>query len=409
LPLTDIQVRNAKPVADGKQRKLSDAGGLTLLVRPTGSKLWQFRYRFDGKEKTLSIGAYPSVSLSNARTARDDAKKILSAGRDPMVAKQVEKAATITAAGTTFESIAREWYEHNRTRWRGTHVNDVIQSLEKDAFPTIGNLPISEITPQICLTVIKGIEARGAYETAHRVFQRMSATFQYGIAAQACATDPALMIKTLLKPKPTVVPQPAITNLSDLRAMMRTIESVPAHPVTKLAMRFLALTFVRPDTLHTTPWAEIEKIGSDGVWKIPNARMKMDRDFWITLPRQACDVIEALRPLTGASPFLFPNDRWAHKPMSENAILFLLKRAGYGGIHCGHGFRASFNTIMSERHQGDKSVEALLDMMLAHASKKGPYNRADQLDRRAELGQEWADMVLEGFPPAVSLIAGPRR
>jgi len=407
--LTDAKIRTAKPGSDGKQVKLADTGGLTLLIRPTGSKLWQFRYRFGGKEKTLSIGVYPTITLADARAARDEAKKVLKGGRDPMVAKQVAKAALITATGTTFEAISREWYEHNRSRWRGKHVDDVIQSLEKDAFPTIGHLPIGEVTPSLCLTAIRKIEARGAFETAHRVFQRMSAVFQYGIAAQACTTDPASMIKTLLKPKPTVVPQPAITDLAGLREMLRTVETVPAHPVTKLATRFLALTFVRPDTLHTTPWSEMNEIGAEGIWKIPADRMKMGREFWITLPRQAREVIDAVRPLTGRGPLVWPNDRWAHKPMTENAILFLLKRAGYQGRHCGHGFRASFNTIMSERYQGDKSVEAVLDMMLAHASNKGPYNRADQLDRRAALGQDWADILLDGFPPAETLVDGPRR
>jgi integrase len=206
-----------------------------------------------------------------------------------------------------------------------------------------------------------------------------------------------------------VVSQPAITDLGKLREMLRKVENTPSHPVTKLAMRMIALTVVRPGTLHTTPWTEFNDLGDPAVWKIPPARMKMDREHWVPLATQALDILAVLRPVTGRCPYAFPNDRWAHKPMSENALLMLIYRAGYRGLHTPHGWRASFNTIMAERAQGDASTDKLLDIMLAHASNSGPYNRAMLLDQRRAMVQEWADLLLEGFAPAESLVVGARR
>jgi integrase len=405
--LTETKIRNEKPRAAAF--KLTDGGGLHLLVRPNGSKLWQVRYTYAGKEKTLSLGPYPAVGLADARDRRDAAKRTLSEGHDPNIAKAVAKAAAIVAAGITFEHVARQWHQTNESKWSETHTGDVLHSLETLVFPAIGALPIDRITPAIVLGVIRAIEARPAIETAKRVRQRMSAIFEFGIALQVCQTDPASMIRTLLKPLPTPTKQPAITDLAKLREMLAAVEAMPAHPVTKLATRMIALTVVRPGTLHGTPWSEFANIGTDTIWRIPSDRMKMDREFWIPLSTQVLDVIEALKPITGRGPLAFPNDRWSHRPMSENAMLYLLRRTGYGGQHCPHGWRASFHTIMAERYQGDATVNSVLDTMLAHAKNSGPYNRAEYLDRRRELAQEWADLLLAGFPPASSLMLGPRR
>lgn len=413
--LTDAQIRKTKP-AD-KAFKLADGGGLHILVSPSGAKLWRLKYRFDGKEKLLSIGSFPAIGIVDARKARDDAKALLREHRDPAVEKKLKK---ITAAGSnanTFELVAREWFNLNKSQWVARHADDVITSLENEVFPFIGAIPVRDITASTALAVLRTIEARPAIETARRVRQRMSAVFVFAIASGRADVDPAAAIQKAMAPL-RKGRQPAITNLPAARTMLQGADDETAHPVTKLALRILALTIVRPGTLAETPWSEWTDLDPENpVWRVPAARMKMKlankdddaRDHLVPLSLQALAAIEILRTITGSGPLAFPNTRHAHKPMSENAMGYLLNRAGYHSKHVPHGWRATFSSVMNELFPTDKPI---IDLMLAHVSKdkvEGAYNRALHLKRRAELAQIWADLILEGAKPAADLINGPRR
>lgn len=410
--LTDTAIRKAKP--GDKPYKMADSGGLHLYVSTAGGKLWRFRYLYTGKEKLLSLGPYPDISLVDARAARDAAKTTLREGRDPSIQKKLRKLAHVTSTANTFEAIAREWYELNKGQWVDRHADDVITSLEREVFPVLGNIPVADIKAPEVLAVLRGIEAR-AKETARRVRQRMSAVFVYAISSGRAENDPAATVQKAMAPM-VKGRQPAITDLDAAREMLAKAEAEKAHPVTRLALRFIALTVVRPGTLITTPWSEWLDL-EDSVWRIPAARMKLrlqhkdddSRDHLVTLSRQALEVVESLRTITGRGPIVFPNARHAHRPMSENAIGYLLNRAGYHHRHVPHGWRATFSSVMNERFPADKPI---INLMLAHVPKdkvEGAYNRALHLDRRRELAQAWADLILKDARPAADLLTGPRK
>lgn len=415
MPLTDAAIRKVKP-AD-KPQKLTDGGGLYLHVTPAGGRHWRWRYEFGGKEKTLTIGSYPEIGLADARSAREDARRILKGGRDPSVVRRHQKAAAVAESADTFEALAREWHGTMKSQWVPKHAGDVLGSLEADVFPAIGQMPIRDITPPLVLSVLRDIISRPAVETAHRVRQRMSAVFVFAIASGRAETDPAAIVAGALPPI-TRGRQPAVRTLDEARAVLRAAEAQTAHPVTKLALRLLALTAVRPGTLAATPWSEIPDLDATAPdWTISAARMKLrkqhkgdaDHDHTVALSRQAVDVLKAVRDLTGAGPLVFPNTRHAHRPMSENALGYLLNRAGFHGRHVPHGWRATFSTVMNERFPSDRAV---IDLMLSHTPQnkvEAAYNRSLHLARRRALAQEWADLLLEGAPPATALLVGPRR
>lgn len=274
--LTDAKVRTAKPRP--KPYKLFDSNRLFLLVAPGGGKLWRWNYDYDGKSKTMAFGAYPLLSLADARSKRDEAYAILCEGHDPVVAKKLKVEAAIEAGRQTFERVARQWHANARPQWARVHASDVLRSLERDVFPTIGALPIAQLTPPIVLGVLREIEARGSIETAKRVRQRISAVFTYAIAEGTCRDDPAEKLGAVLKPL-RKGRQPAITDLEQLRKMIVAAEEDHARPITRLALRFLALTAVRPNELHGACWAEFEDLnGKEPLWRIPAARMKGDQD-----------------------------------------------------------------------------------------------------------------------------------
>lgn len=416
--LTDTKVRTAKPRP--KPYKLADANRLFLLVAPGGGKLWRWNYTFDGKNKTMAFGAYPLVSLADARAKRDEAFTILCEGRDPGVVRKLKIEANLEASRQTFERVAREWHGNAKAQWATIHANDIIRSLERDVFPTIGALPISQLTPSLILGALREIETRGAIETAKRVRQRISAVFVYAIAQGIATMDPAEKLGAVLKPL-RKGRQPAITDIVPLRKMILAAEEDNARPIIRLGLRMLALTAVRPSELRGAEWAEFEDLdGKLPLWRIPSARMKgdLDRkeeingDHLVPLTPQAVAVLRAIWPLTGGGPLVFPSNRHAHRPMSENAIGYLLNRAGYHGHHVPHGFRAAFSTIMNEwaERNGDPHDRKVIDLMLAHVSKDkvyGAYNRAAYMPRRRELAAIWAKMLSEGLPDPVTLIDRP--
>jgi integrase len=418
--LNDAKIRAAK--ARDKAYKLTDSHRLYLLVKPGGSKLWKWSYAYGGKQKTMHLGIYPMLSLVDARAKRDEVRTQLQDGRDPAVVKKLRIEANLEAGRNTFERVAREWHETSKAQWAAIHASDVLRSLDRDVFPLIGDLPISDLTPPKVLEALRAIEDRGSIETAKRVRQRISAVFVYAIAQGMAQADPAEKLGAVLKPL-RKGRQPAITDLKRLRQMIKDAEEDYARPVTRLALRFLALTAVRPNELRGARWEEFEDLdGSKPLWRIPSTRMKgdLDRkdelggDHLVPLARQSIAVIRALWPLTGGCELLFPSNRHAQRPMSENAIGYLLNRAGYHGHHVPHGFRAAFSTIMNEwaEREGKDHDRKIIDLMLAHVPTEkveGAYNRAAYLPRRRELAQIWANLLVEGLPMPLVLVERPSK
>ena len=406
MPLTDAAVKRAKP--GERPFKLYDGKGLFVVVQPNGSKLWRMRYSVEKKERLLSFGPYPEVSLATAREKCLLARSRLRDGEHPAKEAAAADPAAIDPA-RTFEAVARAWHALQCVRWTEKHADQVIDTLAADIFPVLGPRDIASITPPEVLAAIKGMEKRRAIETAHRVRQRCSAVFQYAIATGIATTDPAAVIARVLEP---VVRGrfPAITDLEQARQMLAAVDDQPAHPMTKLAFRMLALTSVRSTELRLMQWAEIEDLdGPEPLWRIPARRMKMKREHLVPLSGKAIDILEVARRLGGGSPLVFPSVRWANRPMSENALGYLLNRAGYAARHVPHGWRSTFSSVMNERYHNDG---AIIDLMLAHEKEnkvEAAYNRAIHLSRRRELAQAWADLLLEGAAHAAELRDGPRK
>ena len=280
MPLTDVQARKAK--AAERPFKLSDGAGLHLYVSTAGGKTWRYRYEFGGKEKLLTIGPYPEIGLAEAREARQAARSLVRAGKDPSAEKKIAAATAaepaVTSAGLLFEAVAREWHALNEGQWTETHAGDVLRSLERDVFPDLGETALTAIDAPTLLATLRKIEARGSKETARRIRQRISAVFAYAIASGAATHDPAAQVTKAMAPLPKKGKQPAITDLTEVREVLRRGEGVPAHPVTKLALRLLALTVVRPGELRGARPEEFSDLdGAEPLWTIPPERMKMKK------------------------------------------------------------------------------------------------------------------------------------
>jgi integrase len=464
MALNDAKVKAAKPKAAAY--KLSDAGQLFLHVTPAGGKHWRMNYTFgrnaNGKpaQKTLTIGPYPVVSLGEAREARDAAKRILLDGRDPAVVKQLTRQDRSAAADNTFQVVGERWFqlksgwslakldawraEHGSARvrdaanwsdpkvrgWSAVHPDDVLKALRRDAFPALGALPMADIdTPKI-LDLLHSIEKRGAIESAHRLRQRISDIFTYAMAAKICHADPApASLTKVLQTAPRARKQPSIVDgtqdnaerLRRVRKLLADVEAERTRAGTKFAMRLLALTAVRPGEIAGAEWTEFEDLdGPAPLWRIPAARMKgdLDRkaevggDHLVPLSRQAVEVLAALRPLSGRYALLFPGERFSHRPMSENTLNALLKRAGYTSRHVPHGFRAAFSTIMNERDESEDNDRAVIELMLAHVpgnKVEAAYNRAAYMGRRRDLAQAYADLIIVGLEPPEAQLGRPIR
>jgi integrase len=413
--LTDTAIRKAK--AQDKPYKLSDTNGLHVYVTKAGSKIFRYRYEFLGKEKTLVIGDYPEMSLLEARRARDEARLLLKSGRDPSAQKKLEKVIQRSDAEATFSVLAKEWFDLASTVWAPAHANEVWRTLKRDVLPHIGGLPVTAIDAPTVLGVLRLIEKRGAVETAKRHRQRISAIFVYAISTGRATTDPAAVVQSALVPLHKGR-RPALTTVEAIRQLLADVCKTPGRPHVKLALKLLAITAVRPGTLADTPWSEWADLDENNpVWRIPAARMKLKLerkqddlyDHLVPLPPQALEIIALLRRLTGRGEYVFPNPRRPTQPMSANAMGYFLNRADYYEKHVPHGFRASFSSIMNERYPQDRHV---IDLMLAHIPKdkvEAAYNRALHIERRKELAQIYADLILDGVPSLEEFVNGPVR
>lgn len=390
MALNDVACRQAKP--GEKARKLSDERGLYLLIQPTGGKLWRFDYRYEGKRKTLSIGAYPDVSLAAARMARDQAREQIAAGLDPMTQRKQARIERAEAAANSFELIAREWHKQKRLSWTESTRVRALAMLENDLFPWLGDRPIAEILAPELLATLRRIEARGAIESAHRAKGLAGQVFLYAIATGRAERNPAADLRGALSPS-VIKHFPAITEVAKVGPLLRALEIYKGSHVVRCALRLAPLLFVRPGELRQAEWSEIDLDSAE--WRIPAAKMKKRRDHIVPLPVQAVAILNDLRPLTGHGRYVFQGVRDHSRPMSEATVNAALRRLGYNTQKeiTGHGFRAMARTIL---HEVLDVEAAVIEHQLAHSVPDvlgEAYNRTKFLPQRRQMMQRWADWL----------------
>jgi len=386
--LTDSKLKNAKP--DARPYKLVDGQGLHALVQTSGSVLWQQRYRFEGKERTASHGSYPLVSLLEARKKRDELKKLLLEGLDPAKVKRQRSANGGFSLGETFEEIADTWHKQWSEVRSPRHAAYVQRRLEGDVFPVIGDLPITSLRPLDVVKVIKAIESRGAVDIAKRAYQTIGAICRYAVAHGLMDRDPTRDVKPsdiLISRRSTNY---ARVDARELPELLRAVEAYQGTPTTRLALRLMALTFVRTSELIAAKWVEFDF--EEATWRIPPERMKMRTEHIVPLSRQAIETLRTLRVVSGHSELLFPGDRNRRRPISNNTILKALERMGFKGRMTGHGFRGLASTVLHELGFDHAHIEA----QLAHQERNrvsASYNHALYLKQRTQMMQWWADYL----------------
>jgi integrase len=388
MSLTHVQIVNAK--AREKAYRMFDGRGLYVEISPSGGRWWRFKYRFGGKEKRLSFGVYPDVSLKEAREKLDEARKHLEGGRDPGALRKATAAIETDETAVTFEAIAREWFVLNSRKWAPSHGDRIIRRLELNIFPWLGTRPIGEIKASELLTALRRIEGRGAHETAHRALQNCARVFRYAVVTDRADRDITRDLAGALAP---VVEQhhATITDPRGVGALLRAIKGYQGSVVTKCALCLAPLVFVRPGELRRAEWSEFYFENCE--WRIPAARMKMKAPHLVPLSRQAVEILDELRPLTGEGRLVFPGEIDKSRPMSDNTVLSALRRLGYATTEMtGHGFRSMASTLLNEQGWNPDAIER----QLAHAERnaiRAAYNYADYLPERRKMMQEWADYL----------------
>jgi integrase len=367
---------------------MADGHGLFMRVTPAGGKRWRWKYRFDGAQKEMSFGQYPGVSLQAARERHAEARKLRAEGVDPMVQRKADKAAVMVS--DTFHTIAGLWLAHWSTGKSYRHVDSTRRRLEANVMPLLGARPIAEIEAPELVAMVKAIETRGASDLAKRALETTGQIFRYAVAHGHAKRNPAADIRPADILKPTRKVNLARVDAKELPALLRAIEVYRGTTVTRLAMKLMALTFVRTSELIGARWDEFDLEARR--WNIPADRMKMPSPHIVPLASQAIEILELLRPITSHRELLFPGDRDDRKPMSNNTILLALKRMGYGGVMTGHGFRGLASTILHEQGWPHDHIE----LQLAHAPRNAvsaAYNHALYLEPRAKMMQHWADFL----------------
>ncbi len=387
MPLTDVVVRKAK--SSGKTSKLFDERGLYLEVSPTGSKWWRLKYRFDGKEKRLALGVYPDVGLKDARERRESARKLLANGVDPGEHRKAQKQTRMDDVSNSFEVIAREWFAKYGTTWAASHSERTMRRLERDIFPWIGSRPVGDIHAPEILTVLRRIEARGAGETAHRALSNCGQVFRYAIATGRASRDPSGDLRGALS-RVKKAHFAAKTDPESVAGILRAMDGYEGTLPVRCAMRLAPMLFVRPGELRTAKWADIDL--EEKQWRYVVTKTKTPHI--VPLSRQAVEILNELHPLTGRGTYVFPSARTGSRPMSDNAILAAMRRAGIDKEEMtGHGFRAVARTILDEVLGVRPDY---IEHQLAHAVRDPngrAYNRTAHLPERRKMMQQWADYL----------------
>ena len=386
MKLNARQVETAKP--KDKPYKMADGGGLYLLVKTNGSRYWRLKYRIDGKEKLLALGVYPDVSLADARAKRDEARKGIARGIDPLEVKKEQKVEREAQVKNTFQEIALEWHNMKVKKWSAGYASDILEAFNKDVFPFIGQRPVADIKPLELLNVLKKMEDRGATEKAKKVRQRCGEVFRYAIVTGRAEYNPAPDLTSAMQGHESTH-YPFLTT-EELPAFFKALTGYSGSELMVLAARLLIITGLRTGELRGALWSEIDT--KKALWEISAERMKMRRPHIIPLSTQALAIIEQIRAMTGQFPLLFPGRNDPSKTMSEASINQVFKRIGYTGRVTGHGFRHTMSTVLHE--QGYNT--AWIETQLAHVDKnaiRGTYNHAQYLDGRREMLQWYADYM----------------
>lgn len=387
MRLTNVVVLNAKP--QDKPYKLIDGRGLYVLVNKAG-KYFRWDYRFAGKRKTLALGVYPEISLKEAREKHEDLRRLLARDIDPMEMKKQKKAEVQAEVENSFEFVAREWFAKNKSVWTARHADTIISRLQNNIFPWLGAAEISAISAPMLLEALRRIEERGALETAHRVKQICGQVFRYAIATGRAERDPSFDLRGALAPTKSKS-MATITDPQKIGILMRAIDGYQGSLITRCALKFAPLTFVRPGELRHAEWTEINFDESE--WKIPLEKMKMRTVHIVPLSAQAIAILKEIQPLTGNGKYVFPSLRSGGRPMSNNTILVALRSMGYTKDEMtGHGFRAMASTLLHEQSWPSDVIER----QLAHRERnsvKAAYNHAQYLPERRRMMQAWADYL----------------
>ena len=387
MPLTDAQVRNA-PLKATRYR-ISDGNALFLQVEPNGGKYWRLRYRHVGKEKTLALGTYPEVSLSEARDKTLAARKLIANGIDPAAKKQEEKRLAVYKTDNTFEAVAKEWFETNKPKWTPRHAERLWRRIELHAVSEFGNRPIADISSLELLEAIRKIEKRGTTEVSHRVLQTCGIIFRYAVLTKRMPYNPTSDLRGALKPhKAKNYPRIAT---KEIPTFLKCLESAKTSQQNKIAVRVMMLTFIRTGELRKSKWQDVDF--KEKEWRLPREITKMHDIHIVPLSKQTLKLLKELKLMTGSGDLMFPpQQRRRHMLMSENTINQLIKRMGYKGKHVGHGFRGLASTALNEMGFPPDVIER----QLAHADRnkiRAAYNHAEYLPQRREMMQKWADFV----------------
>jgi len=387
MSLTDTAIKTAKP--KDTDYKLTDEKGLYVLVKKAG-KYFRLDYRFLGKRKTLALGVYSEVSLKEAREKRDEARKLLADGKDPLEEKKAQKSLLIAETANTFHAVAVEWYDKLKTKWSADHADRKWRYLENDVFSTFGNSPIKNITARELLTLLEKIQARGAIDVAHRVKGLCGEVFRYGIHTSRCDRDPTQDLKGVLVPQRNKH-MATITDPKEIGGLLRAIDDYQGDFVTKCALKLTPYVMLRPGELRHAEWSEID-LGKKQ-WKISAVKMKMGRPHIVPLSNQAVEIFKVIQPITGQWKYVFPSMRSKDRPMSENTITAALRRMGFTKAEItAHGFRGMASTLLHENRFKSDVIEA----QLAHAERnkvKAAYNHAEYLAERTDMMNWWADYL----------------
>lgn len=384
MPLNDMQIRRAKPEA--KAYTLGDGQGLSLLIEPNGSKSWRFRYRYAGKPKMISLGVYPTIKLADARSRRDEARKLVAEGKNPSEVRKEQKLALQTESENAFEKIAREWHQLKSAKWSAGYASDIMEAFKNDIFPYVGARPVGEIKPLELLNVLRKIEKRGALEKMRKVRQRCAEVFRYAIATGRAEFNPAADLSSALE-----VHQSnhfPFLKADEIPDFLCALDGYTGSRLVQIATKLLMISGVRTIELRAALWSEFDL--DNAIWEISAERMKMRRPHLVPLSTQALKLLNELKMVTGVYRYVFPGRNDPKKPMSEASINQVIKRIGYAGRVTGHGFRHTFSTVLHE--QGYDSV--LIETQLAHVDKnyiRGTYNHAIYLDKRRSMLQWYAD------------------
>lgn len=398
MALTDTFVRQVKPTGKPAGDKHADGGGLYLLVKPQG-KYWRMDYRFAEKRKTLALGVYPAVTLAQARKRRDEARQHLAHDVDPGLLKKAQKIALAASSENSFEAVAHEFFGIKKGGWSEGYAEKWLRIMDKDLFPQVGRMLLSQISAPVLLTVLRKVEKRGARDTAHTLLQQAGKVFRYGVQTGRCERDPTADLRGALEPV-VVKHMAAILEPARVSELLRAFDSYTGQPTTTAALKLSALLFQRPGNIRQMEWAWVDF--DDAMLTIPAASMKRTkhgklngRPHFVPLAPQAVAVLQELKPLTGHGQFVFSSLRTAARPMSENTVNAALRRLDFTGEEMtAHGFRAMARTLMVERLPGiDPDV---IEAQLAHG-KSGPlgaaYDRAEYIAQRRQIMATWADYL----------------